>query len=103
MSSAANTLLSLILIALGFLGITLSFLVPDKKKSTISLILAGVVVLTGFVQMIDQSYSRYRINQRMRDIQRDQQVNFEELRQKMKTQATGASAPAPAPAAPNKK
>ena len=55
---ASNTALSLILIALGFLGVILSFLVPDRKKSLISLVLAGVIILSGLVQFGFQGIKR---------------------------------------------
>lgn len=99
MSSAANTLLAFIIIALGFLGVTMSFLISDKKKSNISLGLAILVIVTGLYQMVDQSYSRFRLNQRLKEIQRDQQINLDDLRQKMKAQSNAVVTPVvPAPA-----
>jgi hypothetical protein len=97
MSPFGSSALPLIIVALGMLGIILSFLVPDRKKSLISLVLAGVIILTGVVQLTSQSFTRFRWNQRMKEIQRDRQSDLEDLRQKMKDgkpAATGASTPA---------
>lgn len=93
MSPAANTLLALILIALGFIGITLSFLVPDRKKSLISLGLAVAVVVVGLFQWGSNTISRIRLEYRMKELQKERQVDLDALRQKLKDQA-GAAAPA---------
>ncbi len=104
MSPAVNSILSLNLIALGILGIILSFLVPDAKKSMIALVLGGLIILTGLFQFGSQSFMQFRMNQRMREIQKEQQASFEELRQKLKDNAeqTGPAAGAPAPTRPKK-
>lgn len=94
MSPFGTAAMPLIIIALGLLGIILSFLVPDRKKSLISLALAGVIIVTGLVQLTSQSIQRIRWNMRMKEIQRDRQADLDQLRQKMKT------ATPPAPAAP---
>ena len=92
MSPAANTLLALILIALGFIGITLSFLVPDRKKSLISLGLAVAVVVVGLFQWGSNTISRIRLEYRMKELQKERQVDLDALRQKLKDQAGAAPA-----------
>ena len=101
MSPASNMLLSLILISLGCLGITLSFMVPDRKKSLISLGLAVAIIVVGIFQWGAQSIARFQLNRRMQDIQRERQVDFDALRQKLKEKAEAAPA-AGAPAAKKK-
>lgn len=97
MTPAANTLLPLVIIALGLLGVILSFLVPDRRKANISLALAGVIILTGVIGLGSQSIARIRFNQRMKEIQRDRQADLETLRQRMKEKVDTAPAPAEAP------
>ena len=92
MSPASNTLLSLILIALGCIGVTLSFLVPDKKKSLIALGMAVGIIIVGGLQWGAQSISRFQLERRMKEIQRDRQVDLDALRQKLKDQAQAAPA-----------
>ena len=92
MSPASNTLLSLILIALGCIGVTLSFLVPDKKKSLISLGMAVGIIIIGGIQWGSQSIARFQLERRMKVIQCDRQVDLDALRQKLKDQAQAASA-----------
>lgn len=89
MTPAAGSILPLILIAIGIGCVILSFLVPDRKKSLISLGLAGLIILFGLIQLGSSSFSRYRWNQRMREIQRDRQADLDVLRQKMKDKAAG--------------
>lgn len=99
MSPAANTLLALILIALGCLGITLSFLVPDRKKSLIALGLAAAIIVMGLFQWSSSAFDRFRLNRRMKELQRERQVDLDALRQRLKDQA-GSN---PAAAGANKK
>lgn len=98
MTPAANTLLPLIIISLGLLGVILSFLVPDRKKANISLGLAGLIIISGVIGLGSQSIARFRWNQRMKEIQRDRQTDLDTLRQRMKDKVAEAE-----PAAPVKK
>jgi len=93
MSPFGSAAMPLVIVAIGMLGIILSFLVPDRRKSLISLVLAGVIILTGIIQLSSQSITRFRWNQRMKEIQRDRQTDLEELRQKMKDKTTSPTPP----------
>lgn len=87
MAPASNTVLALILVALGFIGIILSFLVVDKKKSMISLILAGVIVVAGAIEFGRRASAQYRWRQRIQNTQRSGQVDLEELRNRLRERA----------------
>jgi hypothetical protein len=86
MTPAANTLLPLIIVSLGLLGVILAFLVPDRKKYLISLSLAGLIVFTGVVQLASQSISRFRLNRRMAAIQRERAQDLEDIRKRLQEQ-----------------
>jgi hypothetical protein len=101
MSPFGSSALPIIIVAMGILGIILSFLVPDRKKSMISLALAGLIILTGLIQLLSQSITRYQWNNRMKEIQRDRQVDLEDLRQRMKDKV--GELPKPPAAEPAKK
>lgn len=97
MSPFGSSALPLIIVALGILGVILSFLVPDRKKSLISLGLGGLIILTGVIQLASQSITRFQWDRRMKSIQRDRQADLEQLRERMKdktaeTPASGAKA-----------
>ena len=94
MTPAANTLLPLMIIALGLLGYILSFLVPDRKKYMISLVLASLIVFTGLFQLASQSFTRFRLNRRMASIQRERQADLEAIRQRLQDQQGKTPAPA---------
>ncbi|MCG3204159.1 MAG: hypothetical protein KCHDKBKB_00865 [Elusimicrobia bacterium] len=84
MSPFGSSAVPLIIVALGILGVILSFLVADRKKSLISLGLAGLVILTGVIQLASTTITRFRWERRMKEIQRDRQSDLDELRQRMK-------------------
>lgn len=102
MSPFGSSALPLIIIAMGLLGIILSFMVPDQKKSLISLGLAGFIILAGVIQLASQSITRYQWDRRMKEIQRDRQSDLEELRARMKEKAGDLQQKTPAEA-PKKK
>lgn len=82
-----NTGLSLILIALGMLGVILSFMVPDRKKSLISIILAAIIILSGVIQMTRQSLTQRRWKSRMDRAQSGRRMDIDEMRKRLKAQA----------------
>lgn len=92
MAPAANSLLSLVIISLGLLGVTLSFLVPDRKKSTISLVIAGVIILVGAIQYFSNTRYENRWKKRVSDLRSEQQVDIEKLRADFKKKAEEARA-----------
>lgn len=94
MAPAANSILAFIVVALGLIGIILSFLVPDRKKSLIAMALGGFIVVVGLFQWVSHAYSQHSWNRRMRNLQRERQVNLDELREQMKQRTTPPAAPA---------
>jgi uncharacterized membrane protein len=97
MTSIASTQLALIIMALGIIGVILSFLVPDQKKSKISLGLAALVIFVGLLNLGSQSLSRFRWNRRMQGIQRDRQADLEALRQRLKDKTPETNGPTTPP------
>lgn len=101
MPPSANALMPWVIVSLGILGVILSFLVPDQKKSKLSLGLAGAIIVIGLFSFVSESISRYRWNRRIREIQQQRQTDLEELRQRLKDGK--AAAPAAPIEAPKKK
>ena len=100
MTPAANTLLPLIIISLGLLGVILSFLVPDRKKYLIALGLAGLIIVTGLFQLGSQSIMRWRLNRRMEAIQRERQQDLEDIRKRLQEQTANMPTKPGTPAKP---
>jgi uncharacterized membrane protein YqjE len=96
MSPASNTLLALILVALGIIGIILSFLVPDRKKSFISLVMAGVVAAVGVIYFAAQSVSDFRWRRRLSDLREQRQIDLDKLKEDFKKRAADVTPPAAA-------
>lgn len=94
MLPASNTLLALLVVSMGLIGVILSFIVPDRKKSLISLVLSGIIVVSGFYHMMSHFVTEYRWNKRMQEIQKESQADLEELRKQME-QKPATNLPAP--------
>lgn len=87
MSTSVQGPLALILVALGLIGVILSFLVPDRKKSLLSLGLAGLIILSGLIQFGRQAVSNYMWHKRVTRAQQSRQADLEELRKRLREQA----------------
>ena len=90
-----NTLLSLILTALGLLGVILSFLVPDRRKSLIALAIGGVVVVVGLGYFTSTAISRSTSDARIRQMQQARQADLDQLRARLRDRATQTTETAP--------
>jgi cytochrome c biogenesis protein CcdA len=86
--------------ALGCVGIILSFMVPDRKKSLISLTIGGVIIFIGLLQFGSQWIQRVRWERRMSQIRSEGNIDWDKMREQMKQKATGT---APAPVMPEAK
>jgi len=73
MISATTTLLTLILIRAWVPGHHPEFLVPDRKKSTIALVLSGVIIFMGLFQWMSP-LSINSAKRRMGDFQRNSRL-----------------------------
>jgi len=79
--------LALIIISLGVIGVILSFSLTDKRKSQISLILAGIIVLVGVVRFGQHSLSRHRWNRRMKTYSQERPADMEALKKRLQERA----------------
>ena len=94
MPSTANSLLALIIVSSGVLGIILSFLVPDRKNSRISMFLSLVIVAVGGYQFVSQAIRQYQWQKKLDEIRRQQAVSLDQLRQRLRQGDNGQAAPA---------
>jgi len=90
MNPLANNSLSLIIISLGVIALILSFLVPDRKKSVLSLVLAVIIMVVGLIQFGKDFTSQMRWKSRMSQLRKERSVDLEELRSKLKARAEKA-------------
>lgn len=94
----SNVALSFILIALGMLGVILSFLVQDRKKYLISIVLSGIIIVAGLMQLSSQSFARYQWQMRMNRLQAQRQSDLEDLRKRLQDKTTPQTPNQPAAA-----
>lgn len=96
MTPVSGSMLALVIVSLGILGVILSFLVPDRKKSLIALGLGGLIILVGLVNLGSQGMTRYRWNKRIRELQRDR-TDLDDIRQRLRERSAdtpiGSAAP----------
>ncbi len=92
MPSTANSLLSLIIVSLGFLGIILSFLVPERKNSRIAVFLSLIVVAVGGYEFVSQTVRQFLWQKKLDEIRKQQTVNLDQLRQRLRQGDSGTTA-----------
>ena len=93
MPSTSSSLLALVIIALGMLGIILSFLVPDQKNSRMAMFLSLVIIGVGGYEFASQAVRQYMWQKKLDEIRKQQAVNLDQLRQRLQ-QGQGGAAPA---------
>jgi len=98
--TASNTLLALIIVSLGLLGIILSFLVVEKKKANIALVLSGVIIFVGLIQFGSQWIARFRWERRMSALRSEGNFDIDKLKERLKQPGMSETGQ---PAAPQKK
>jgi sulfite exporter TauE/SafE len=90
MAYGANNLLAWVVIALGINALILSFLVPDKKKSVISMVLAIVIMVAGLIQWGSGLSRSIQVRNQLRDMRSQRSMNMEEMREKFRQQSEAA-------------
>ena len=91
--SATLSAACLNLIALGFIGIILSFLIQDPKKSKVALILSAIIIGLGVIQWVMPKISEIHTNRRMSELRIQQQKEIELLKERFKNQALQSAPP----------
>lgn len=86
MPTPMDAMLGLVVIALGLLSFVVSFLVTDQKKQMIAYGLAGFVTLVGLYYYVGSELRGFQMRRRIANIQRQQQVNLEEIQKRLKDQ-----------------
>jgi hypothetical protein len=97
MSLTANSLLALTIVSLGILGVILSFLVPDTKRSRIALFLSFVIIGVGALEFVSQAVRQYMWQRKLDEIRKQQAVNLDQLKQRLQ-QGEGGATNTPGPA-----
>jgi hypothetical protein len=93
MLNAGNSIFSLVIVSIGILGVVISFLIADKKKYLIALVLSLAIVSMGAVQFVNSSLSRWRTARRISMLQQTQRLNLEALQARLREAAEKSRKP----------
>ncbi|MFH1259371.1 MAG: hypothetical protein ABII74_06135 [Elusimicrobiota bacterium] len=91
MISEMNILLSVIIIALGLIGIILSFLVVDKTKNLAALVISGLIIITGIFHYASLKISRLGSSRRAAQIRKMIPPDIDRLKKNLEPAKTGDS------------
>ncbi len=95
MPNAGSSTYSLVIVSLGILGVIVSFLITDKKKYYIALVLSLLVVCMGLFGFIGSSIQGWRMSRRISKLQETQRLNLETLQARLRDASQRARANAP--------
>ena len=93
MPTPIDAMLGLVVAALGSLMLVVAFNLSDERKKKISYVLSGIVMLMGMYYFLSAQVRGFTLRRRIAEIQRNQQVNVEEIQRNLRNQ-TSQSAPA---------
>ncbi len=101
MPISSNNLIGLVIMSVGVLGIIIGFMLQDRKKYLISLVLSLSIVSIGGYYYVSLGLRQWRLNRRIAQLQEQQRVNFQSFQDRLRQNQTQTSAPqkAGAPAA----
>lgn len=104
MPITANNMMGLVILSLGLLGFIVSFLIADRRKYLLALVISGIIVVIGAYQYVSTGIRQWQTSRKIAGLQKQQRLNLEALQERLRqaqTQApTGAERQAPRPPAP---
>jgi uncharacterized membrane protein len=98
-----DAMLGLVIVALGLVTLVLAFLIAEPKKRIAAYVIAGIVSVSGLYYYVGSEMRGFQMKRRIADIQRQQQVNLEEIQKKLRESQGAQGKPMEAPAAPKAK
>jgi hypothetical protein len=100
MPVAANVM-GLVVLSLGILGIIISFLITDKKKYGIAMVLSLLIVALGAYQYVSLGVKQWQTQRKITKLQEQQRMNLQALQERLRQGETARPGTAK-PAAPKK-
>src|SRR4051812_30840185 len=93
MPTPMDTMLGLVIVAIGLLTMVIAFSIAEPRKRLLSYGIAGLITLVGLVYYVTSEMRGFKMRQRISEIQQRRQVNLEDIQRRLKE--TQAAAPAP--------
>ena len=79
-----SSVYGLIILSFGILGVIVSFLIGDKKKYFVALVLASLVMALGAYEYVGASVRQWRTSRRISKLQGQQRLNLEVLQERLR-------------------
>jgi len=89
MPTPMDAMLSLVIVAIGFLMLVVSFSVNDTKKRLVSYVLVLFVVAIGFGYFIKAETRSLRVRKRISNIQNRSRANLDDIQKRLKKTTPG--------------
>lgn len=97
MPTPMDAMLGLVVTAIGLLILVIAFSIADSKKKVISYAIAGIVTVAGLSYYVSSEIRGFEMRRRIANIQRQQQVNLEEIQKRLRENQGQTQTPAPTP------
>ncbi len=95
MPTPMDAMLGLVVVAIGLLTLVISFGMTDAQKKMVSYVISGVVIAAGLFYYVSSELRGFQMRRRIANIQRQQQVNLEDIRKRLQdNQGQQGKAPA---------
>ena len=100
MPTPMDAMLGLVVAAIGLLTLVIAFSIADDKKRAVAYVIAGIMTALGLYYYTSSEMRGFMMRRRIAEIQKQQQVNLEEIQKRLKE--TQSSQPPAAPIPPRK-
>ncbi len=97
MPTPMDAMLGLVVTAIGLMTLVIAFGLTDAQKKMISYAISGIVIVAGLFYYVSSELRGFQMRRRISNIQRQQQVNLEDIRKRLQD---GQAQQGKAPAAP---
>jgi hypothetical protein len=102
MPTPLDAMLGLIVAAIGLLTIVTAFQIADPRKRLFSYGIAAVVTVLGLHHYVSSEMRGFQMRRRIENIQRQQQVNLDDIQKRLREGQTPSKAGSPgAPVSPS--
>ena len=95
MPTPMDAMLGLVVAAIGLMTFVIAFSVTDAQKRTISYLLAGLVSFFGLYYYVGSELRGYQMRARIASLQRQQQVNLQEIQKRLHEAQSKSALPNP--------
>lgn len=93
MPTPMDAMLGLVVLSVGLLMVVTGFQLTDSKKRMVSYILSGLVSAAGCYYFVSSELRVIQMRRRIATIQRQQQVNLDEIQKRLKETQSQEKAP----------